>query len=202
MDIPYIVSELIRLHGNKQQTLADEIGVTQATVSRWLKGSEPEWPQREKLEALAKSAGLLRPEGARQAKPPSPSRFTPVPLISWVSAGKLADPGSQVDERAVERLAIADLGPGEFFALRVKGTSMDRYSPENSIVVVNRRERDLQEGKPYIFAVRGEVTYKIWRNSPARLAPYSTDPTNEPIFIDKKSSLIVIGRVRRSILEL
>jgi SOS-response transcriptional repressor LexA len=127
---------------------------------------------------------------------------TVVPLISWVSAGGLADASSQIPIEEVPLLAFADLGRGDFFALRVQGDSMDRVSPEGSIIIVNRAERQLVAGKPYVFAVRGESTYKIWHAKPDYLAPYSTNPSNGPIIVERKRDLAVIGRVRRSVLDL
>jgi len=44
---------------NPQAALAKEIGVEQATVSRWLKGSMPKTPQAKKLENLGRRRGLI-----------------------------------------------------------------------------------------------------------------------------------------------
>lgn len=128
--------------------------------------------------------------------------FAQVPLLSWVSAGKLAEPASQIPVEDVPLLAFADLGRGHFFALKVQGDSMDRVSPDGSIIVVNRDDRTLIPGKAYVFAQRGETSYKIWRPDPAHLAPLSTNPTHQPIFIKNKRDVEVIGRVRRTLLDL
>src|SRR5581483_9503950 len=73
---------------------------------------------------------------------PAPSqtneRIARVPLISWVSAGRLVDAASQVPAEELPLFVFAGLGRGEFFALRVEGDSMDRISPDKSIIVVNR----------------------------------------------------------------
>jgi SOS-response transcriptional repressor LexA len=71
---------------------------------------------------------------------------TQVPLLSWLSAGKLADARSQIPVEDVPLLPFADLGRGNFFALKVRGDSMDRLSPEGSVIVVNRAERHLVDG--------------------------------------------------------
>lgn len=125
-----------------------------------------------------------------------------VPLLSWVSAGKLAEPHAQIPVEDVPLLAFADLGRGEFFALKVQGDSMDRISPDGSIIVVDRTDKTPIAGKPYVFAVRGEISFKIWRPEPPRFAPLSTNPTHEAIFVKSKRDVEVIGRVRRTILDL
>lgn len=145
---------------------------------------------------------LFGPSAPPAAPMPSATEIAQVPLLSWVSAGKLADASSQIPSDDAPMLGFADLGRGEFFALKVKGNSMDRISPDGSTIVVNRAERQLVAGKPYVFSVRGETTFKIWHHDPMYLAPYSTNPTNEPIIIKRKGDIIVIGRVRRTVLDL
>lgn len=125
-----------------------------------------------------------------------------IPLLAWVSAGKLADPTTQIPVEDVPLLAFADLGRGDFFALRVVGDSMDRVSPEGSLIVVDRSDRTLIAEKGYVFSLRGETTYKLWRPEPPHLAPYSWNPSHKPTFIKGKRDLEVVGRVRRTVLDL
>lgn len=131
-------------------------------------------------------------------------KVTHVPLLDSVAAGKLRTPSSQIPFEDVPLLAFADLGRGEWFALKVEGDSMDRLSPESSVIIVNRSERNLVAGKPYVFSVRGETTYKIWRPEPARLAPFSTNPMHEPVFVKSRKDAegMVVGRVKRTVLDL
>jgi SOS-response transcriptional repressor LexA len=129
--------------------------------------------------------------------------ITTVPLLDEVAAGGLADPKSQIPVEDVTLLAFADLGPGEFFALKVKGDSMDRISPEDSTIIVNRADRTLVKGKPYVFMTRDGTTYKLWQpGDPAYLESFSTNPTHKPIFVRKRRDMEVVGRVKRTILDL
>lgn len=131
------------------------------------------------------------------------SSLIPVPIVDWVSAGRLADTGSQLPVEKVPLLAFADLGRGDFFATRVKGDSMDRLSPEGSIIIVDRNDKQLQNGKCYVFAVDGETTFKMYQaDDPPYLAPYSTNPANKPIFPKKKKDWEIVGRVKRTLLDL
>lgn len=124
-----------------------------------------------------------------------------VPLLSWVSAGQLSfDADTDPD---MERIAVAGLGNGDFIALRVAGDSMDRVSPDRSIIIVDRDVKDPVNGRYYVFSIRGEATYKIFRaGDPAYLEPFSTNPQNRPIFIKGKRDFRVVGRVRRTLLDL
>ncbi len=129
-------------------------------------------------------------------------RVRRVPLISWVTAGRLADPASQLSEET-ESIEISGLDPGDYFATKVRGDSMDRISPEGSTIIVNRAEKDPLPGRRYIFARRGETTYKRYESDPyVRLEPDSTNPQNQAIFPQGEETWHVIGRVRLTILEL
>lgn len=140
------------------------------------------------------------PKSSDRSKP----KVHQVPLLDNVTAGKLKTPSSQIPVEDVTLLAFADLGRGEFFALTVEGDSMDRLSPDGSIIVVNQADQTLVAGKPYVISQRGEVTFKVWRADPPRFAPFSTNPVHEPIFVKSKTEAerMVVGRVRRTVLDL
>jgi len=200
MDVPKILAEYLRVGGYTQTVAARQVGTTQGTFSKWLAGTQSpnkrQWDRVVRaIEKDPKSVGIL-PEimapGVQQ-----------IPLISWVSAGGLIDANSQVPEVDSPKMIFSGLGDGEFFALEVKGDSMDRFSPDGSVIVVDRRERDLNEGKPYIFWHRVEgTTFKLWQSDPDRLVPHSWNAANKPIFIKRKRDFAVIGRVRRTVLDL
>ncbi len=138
---------------------------------------------------------------ARQQSPRSPEDIQSVPVISWVSAGALDEPGSQIPA-GTETLDISDLGAGEFFATRVRGDSMDRLAPENALLIVNRKDIDLVRGRRYIFSLRGKTTFKRYGEDPIRLDPESLNPAHEPHFIKPTDKWSVVGRVRKVIIDI
>lgn len=145
--------------------------------------------------AYGVSAGwLLKGEGD--------AALTNVPLLSWVSAGRM-ERAAGVTSAEIERyVPVADLPRGDWFALSVHGDSMNRIAPEGSIIVVNRADDTLINDRFYIFASdQGEATFKQWRREPSpMLRPYSTnlDHLAIPAEIDQ---YYVVGRVRRVITD-
>jgi SOS-response transcriptional repressor LexA len=124
-----------------------------------------------------------------------------VPLISWVSAGKLESPSAPVDMEDAKMLPVAGLPPGDWFALKVEGTSMDRISPPDSVIIVNRRDRRLVSNACYVIADgEGGVTYKRYRAEPMRFEPVTFSDGHETFFPDQDPT--IIGRVRRTILDM
>lgn len=169
-----------------QQRVAEELGVSQSTVNRWVKGAEPEGHNRDALLALH----------ARLFNGQNPNEPFAVPLLSWVSAGKLEEADS-VENHEIRQVMVADLPRGNYIALQVDGDSMDRVAPQGSILIVDRNDRDLRDRQYYIVAGPAhEVTFKRFRDDPPRLEPYSTNPDHEPIF-PGEDGFRVIGRVRR-----
>ncbi len=130
----------------------------------------------------------------------SPARKQ-IPLVSWVNAGAFKDVDQALPTDEFPQIEIAGLPDGDWFALTVEGDSMDRISPPGSIILVNRRDRKLVPNACYVIANEaGEATYKRYRPSPERFEPVSVRSDLDPIFPD--GAVAVIGRVRRSILEM
>lgn len=125
-----------------------------------------------------------------------------VPLVSWVSAGALAMPDTPVETVDTDDLVQAPaLAEGDWIALRVVGDSMDRISPPDSIIFVNRRDKRLVPNACYVIAGDdGEATYKRYRPDPMRFEPVSINEAHEPIFPDAEPT--IIGRVRKTMLEM
>jgi SOS-response transcriptional repressor LexA len=190
--------------GLTQQALADLVGMRQQGIVS-IEAGYVERPRRMRELAAALQTTdlwLLWRQGAEDAGAADTIALTHVPLLDWVSAGRLVQPTSQIPLEDVRFLAFGDLRRGEYFALKVKGDSMDRVSPDGSTIVVNKAERDLQNGGAYVFSVRGETTYKLWHENPDYLRPFSTNPNHAPIFFRRKKDFEVIGRVRRTLLDL
>ncbi|MCP4375822.1 MAG: phage repressor protein [bacterium] len=128
-----------------------------------------------------------------------------VPLLSWISAGNLAQTRSMsYQDEALEMLRWDLSEKGDWFALRVEGDSMDRISPPDSIIFVNRKDKRLVANACYVIADResGEATYKRYRPDPARWEPVSTNPSHEPLYVSEDNQPQVIGRVRKSVLAM
>lgn len=158
-----------------------------------------------RLDTIAKIAEALEVDAwyLVEGEIGAPGSIT-APLLTMVSAGQLATLDYIPEMAEAKRVAGPDLDPaGDWIALQVAGDSMDRISPPDSIIFVNRRDRALVPNGCYVFSDgEGGATYKRWRPSPNRLEPVSTNPDHEPIFMADGQEPAVIGRVRRSVLEM
>lgn len=190
------IRRLRKAAGLSQLALAEKAGVSQQLVSQLENGKNYSTTE---LPGLAHALGVPVHEiDPAYMSDVSGIPITSVPLVSWVSAGGLLLP-----DVAVERLAtfyFTDLIPGDWVALKVQGESMNRISPDGSVILVNRRDKMLVPNKCYVIDDgEGRATFKRYRSNPDRFEPVSTEdfPT---IFPDNSPK--VIGRVYRSITDL
>lgn len=115
-----------------------------------------------------------------------------MPVLGDIAAGNWAEEIARTDEFLPVPDDIA--GP-RAFALRPRGDSMDKLVPDGGFVVIDPDQCDLIDGKAY--AVRngaGEATCKVFRASPPRLEPCSTNPIHQPIMVGAEP-FVAIGRV-------
>lgn len=130
-----------------------------------------------------------------------PSSTTYVPLISWVSAGELSHQDAVEDFSFYPTVSASDLPDGDWIALRVDGPSMNKISPPDSIILVNRADKRLITNGCYVIADEtGQATYKRYRpndDPPFQPASYKNIPA--PTL---EGAITIIGRVRRSIIDM
>jgi SOS-response transcriptional repressor LexA len=126
-------------------------------------------------------------------------RAIDVPLLTTISAGDLQR--DDIADEAKGVITVGQLPDGDWIALEVVGDSMDRISPPNSVIIVNRADKRLVPNACYVIAdENGEATYKRYRPNPDRFEPVSTNSAHEPIFPDNMPP--VVGRVKMSILKM
>lgn len=167
------------------------------------------WPTTDNLIALCGAIGLrvnfaLFGSGARLVDDPDIGDDTRlIPLVSWVAASNFADAESITASEVDRYIPVTGLDDGDYIALDVKGDSMNLIAPDGSVIVANRRDKNLVDKKFYVIATEngGETTFKQYRSDfPPRLAPYSSNLDHQAINIQEP--MRVVGRVTRVINEI
>lgn len=124
-----------------------------------------------------------------------------VPRLSWVSAGDWWLPEQVVEGDDLPTMPVSGLPEGDWVALTVDGSSMDRISPPGSVIILDRKDKRLVPNGCYVIAdEEGRATYKRFRPDPARFEPVTFTEGHETLF--PKGKVQVIGRVRRSIIDM
>ena len=201
MPIPDNLKRLREERRLSQPRLAELAGVTQQLISQLERGENL---TTRKLPQIARALGV-QPHAIDESYSLDPAAGSAhsVRLISWVSAGALTSPDAEIDTEDAPIILEPGLDPnGDWIALRVDGDSMNRISPHNSVIFVNRRERQLVPNACYIIGDgNGGATYKRYR-PPNIWEPVSTNPAHKPIVLSPGEDPDIIGRVRKTVLTM
>ena len=136
--------------GLKQSELAERIGVRQNTLSTWETGRyEPD------LESLVKMAELFGRSideivGHRVAITPASTGGTWVPVLGEVAAGIPIEAVEDIVD--YEEIDAALAATGDFFGLRIKGSSMEPRIRDGDVVIV-RKQDDAETGDTVVALV-------------------------------------------------
>ena len=164
-------------HSLSMQEMADMCGFSKAYIGQLEKGINPSTgkpisPTIQAFDKIAQAVGLdldvflkeldgnqlvtLLPD--KTGKPSSPTKGIRIPVLGRVAAGIPIE--AITDIEGWEELPTKMTAGGEYFALRIKGSSMEPKLLEGDIVIV-RKQNDVDNGDTAIVLVNGdEATVK------------------------------------------
>lgn len=192
----YLFRELRERADVTLEVLSEKVGISVSQLSRFESGDrEP------RVDEMLRIAAALKVPWQELIQA-GVSGWQSVPLISMVSAGKLFQhPSVNALDEVPKYIHTEGLPDGDWIALKVDGTSMDRISPPDSIIFVNRRDKRLVPNACYVIEDQDEgATYKRFRPDPIRFEPVTFTEGHKTIFPDNEPR--ILGRVRRSRLDL
>jgi len=120
-------------------------------------------------------------------------------LISWVAAGGMAEVIDNFEPGDAEDWIDYPAKHSKIIALKVRGNSMNRISPEGSIIIVDLLQREMSANRLYVVKIGDDATYKRYRDNPPRLEPESTE-SHDTIFLGGEE-VQPIGRVIRTMID-
>lgn len=198
MGIPENIKALRVREGLSQPELAKRAGVSQQLISQLENGKNTTTKKLPQI-ARALNASISDIDPAFGTDPGN--TLIDVPVITWVSAGEMQE--TIVDLTEFPTVPAANLPAGDWIALRVgaDNNSMNKISPPESVIFVNRKDKRLVANGCYVIAdEQGRATYKRYRpNEKPPFQPASYDNVKPPKL---EGAISVVGRVRRSIIEL
>lgn len=194
--------------GKSPSAVVIDCGISKPAVTRWSRG---EMPRDATLRKLADYFGISPEEltgstGPAQRK--TPARWLPkdavlidqdafhtIPILGRISAGL-----PLYAEQHIEGYTVTDLNGGaEYFALRVRGDSMDALGIRDGYTIIVRLQDEVENGQVAVVMVGDEdaTVKRFYANgTTVTLMPQSTNPAHQPqIYDTAKTSIKVIGRV-------
>ena len=207
MDVGKRIKNRRKELGMSAEDVAESLGVSPATVYRY-ESKEIMNMGIDKLEPLAAvlrttPAYLMGWEDAPQQESPLPegakainfSDLQRIPILGRIAAGL-----PLYAEENIEGYTYTDLNHGgEYFALRVKGDSMDALGIREGYIVIVRKQPMVENGEIAVVLVDHEnaTMKRFYRTgSTITLLPQSTNPNHQPQIYDLcQTNIEVIGKV-------
>lgn len=189
------------------EEVANVVGVNRQTMSRYENGIIKNIPS-DKIEALAAvlettPAQLMGWEES-DALPAGATPYNPtrkVPLLGQIAAGL-----PLYAEQNIEGYVWTDRNHGaEYFALRVRGDSMNGARIYDGDIILVRRQNVVEDGEIAVILVNDDATIKRYHcnGSTVILSPQSTNPVHQPqIYSLKENRISILGKVVESRTEI
>lgn len=185
--------------GISQNQLAKRAGVSQAGLSAI--ESTTKSPNVDTLERIANALRiplqkLLAPALPEQGE----TGHCWIPVLGTVQAGL---PSTAVENIIdYEEIDEALASTGEFFALQVRGDSMEPKFSQGDVVIV-RKQDDADSGDIVVALVNGdEATIKRLKKRPEGILLIANNPTYEPMFFSNREIRELPVRVIGKVVEL
>ena len=163
--------------GMTQVELAKKLFVTQQTIGHWENNDTT--PNPETLTKIAHIFGISVGDLLGEAPRPSSPHGAMIPVVGDVAAGLPIEAIQNVIDYEEIDAALAD--HGEYFGLRVRGTSMEPRIKEGDVVIV-RKQEDAETGDTVVVLVNGDAATvkRIKREPDGGLWLLPNNPAFEP----------------------
>ncbi len=195
------LKELREKHSISQLKLANCMGVSRSTIAMWeTGGSQPDVESLIRLSEIFDTSvdDILGNPITPTAQ--SNKNIIRVPVFGQVAAGIPIEAIQDIED--YEELDANTYGHGEYFALKIKGRSMEPRMLEGDVVIV-RRQDNVDTGEIAIVLVNGdEATCKKIKKTPEGVFLMSTNPAFDPMFFSNKEIEDVPVRIIGKVVEL
>lgn len=192
------LKQLRHERGYSQQKLAQKLNVSRSTVAMWETGSSE--PSLQMIQRIADVLSVSVAELFGEPADPSAHKGILIPVLGCVQAGL---PNEAVEDVLdYEEITPELASTGEFFALRVRGDSMEPRMVEGDVVIV-RKQDDADSGDVVVALVNGdEATIKRLKKRPEGILLIANNPTYEPMFFSNREIRELLVRVIGKVVEL
>lgn len=211
MDIGERIKKRRKELGLSAEQVADKLGVSPATIYRY-ESNDIVNMRIDKLEPIAdilntSPAYLMgwEEDKSQTDLPDGAFPYNPImhriPILGTISAGM-----PLYAEQNIEGYTYTDLNSnGEYFALRVRGDSMNAARIYEGDILVIRKQDVVEDGDIAVVLVDDmEATVKRFyhNNGTVTLMPQSTNPIHTPqIYDTKKVRIKIVGRVMQNSIQ-
>ena len=171
------LKKYLKLYNVSRTQLSESLDISYSTISDWINGNA--YPRIDKIEMMANYFGINKSDLVEENYNNETSALK-IPVLGNVAAGI---PISAVEDILdYEEVPISWQNQGEFFALRIKGDSMEPRIEDGDVVIV-KQQSDANSGDTVIALVNGDdATCKKLKKTDNGIMLVSTNPKYLPMF--------------------
>lgn len=194
-EVVELVKKLTEEQGMSMSELARRVGTAKSAISRYFNGTR-EFPLN-KIEEFASALHTTPDFLLGMEYEPQTQQGLQIPVLGTVAAGI---PISAVEDILdYEEIDASWKSQGEFFALRIKGDSMQPKMDDGDVVIV-RQQSDANSGDTVIALVNGDdATCKKLQKTENGIMLVSTNPSYLPMFFTNEEivtkPVVILGKV-------
>ena len=197
--------DIMDIHNISRNQICADLGFVYSTFSDWYNGKK--YPRIDKIEKMAEYFGILKSDLIEDKSSRMPADAFPynpthrIPILGRISAGM-----PLYAEENIEDYIYTELNHGaEYFALRVKGDSMNAAHILDGQILVVRKQDIVENGEIAVVLVGDdEATVKRFYQSGdiVALEPQSLNPEHRVQTYNLKDVPIrVVGKVMQSVIS-
>ena len=145
------IQRLMAKYSKDRNDICRDLGFKYTTFTDWVNGNT--YPRIDKIELMANYFNVSKSELVEAYRPDSTCQGVKVPVLGRVAAGiPLTATEYIIDTEEIPQAMASD---GEYFALQVKGDSMEPKISDGDVVIV-RKQSDADDGDLVIALVNGD----------------------------------------------
>ncbi len=197
--------------GLSQKAFADELNISKSSINMYERGERE--PSLEVLEAIADYFNvdmdfLLGKSDVKNklmlsflsGQNNNASKGIKIPVLGYVRAGVPIEAVEEILD--YEEITESMARTGDFFALSIKGDSMEPKISEGDVVIVRKQEK-VENGELAVVLVNGhDATVKKFYMNESGVTLISTNPAFEPFTFTKQEVVELPIRVIGKVVEL
>lgn len=195
------IKEFRLKRGMSQEELADLLGTTKQTVSRYETGE-----RKANQDVLFKLSEIFKVSiddffPSKKENEVKSIVFTKLPIVGAVSCGNGVLAYQEIE--GYEEVPTSWLNGGEYFFLRAKGDSMINARIMDGDLLLIRRQDDVENGEIAAVLIDGEAVLKRVFKTNGTIILQSENPKYQPIVLQKSDmkNVRIIGKLKKVVLN-
>ena len=189
------LKKYLKINNISRNQLSESLGISYSTISDWINGKA--YPRIDKIEMMANYFGINKSDLVEEHSKEEKNQGLKIPVLGTVAAGI---PISAVEDILdYEEVPQSWENQGEFFALKIKGDSMEPRMESGDVVIV-KQQSDANSGDTVIVLVNGDdATCKKLQKTDNGIMLVSTNPKYPPMFYSTEDiqtkPVVILGKV-------